>query len=557
MPTPLHPETPDLYGAFPRLSEQQLLALFEHGERRPTGAGDVLVREGAESCEFFVILEGTVASVEGRGLDEHQENVLSVHGPRRFLGELSMLTGEGAFVSAVVMEPGEVLAVPLAFLRDLVVHDRAIGDLVLRAYLLRRSMLIEIGLGLRVVGSRYSADTRRLREFATRNRVPHAWIDLEEDEQVEELLSGLGVEPEETPIVICQGGEVLRNPSNAELARAVRLPAPTVGQSLGDLVILGAGPAGLAAALYGASEGLSTQVFDGTATGGQAGTSSRIENYLGFPAGISGAELAERAMIQAEKFGARFSVPSQACAVASVNGHFVVTFDDGSSVLGRTVLIATGAQYRRLELPGIEELEQTSVYYAATDVEAGACDRKPVAIVGGGNSAGQATLFLADRAERVQLVVREDDLGTHMSRYLASRIQRHPQVDVLLGTEVRELVGDRSLDAVITMENRTGLVHRLEARALFVFIGAEPRTLWLRDRLALDDNGYIITGEDALARRGFGAAGVAVRTRLPLETSCPGIFAAGDVRSGSVKRVASAVGEGSMAVQMVHQYLAR
>jgi thioredoxin reductase (NADPH) len=538
------PETPDLDGAFPRLSEQQLLALEAHGERRRVRQGEVLYREGDERCDFYVVLEGQVAILEGYG---GAVRVVAVHGPRRFLGELGLLTGQAAFLTAVALEPGEVLVVPVERLRELVSQDAAFGDLVLRAYLIRRSMLIELGAGFRVVGSRYSPDTRRLREFAARNRLPHRWIDLEKDKEAERLLRQLGVAPEETPVVIWRGEQVLRNPSNAELARAIGLPAPKPGGTVCDLVIVGAGPAGLAAAVYAASEGLATVTFDAIATGGQAGTSPRIENYPGFPSGISGSELTERTVIQAEKFGADINVPAEATALEQRDGHHLVRLDDGQAVEGRTVVVATGARYRKLPVPRLEEFEGTSVHYAATHVEAQLCHGDPVAVVGGGNSAGQAAVFLMKHAARVSLLIRGGDLGRSMSRYLADRIERPPGIEVLRHTEVRELVGEGALEAVVVEDNRTGSRRRLEARALFVFIGAEPHTGWLGDRLALDDRGFILTGADAVPDDG--------RQPFLLETSLPGVFAAGDVRSGSIKRVTSAVGEGAMAIRLAHEYL--
>jgi thioredoxin reductase (NADPH) len=529
------PETPDLHGAFPRLSEDQIAALSREGERRATTVDEVLFREGDERYDFYVVLEGKVAVVSDFG---GVERVIAVHGRHRFLGELSLLAGQAAFFTAVVREPGEVLAVPVERLRQLVCQDPELGDLVLRAYLLRREMLIGLGAGLRIVGSRHSPDTRRLREFAARNRLPHRWIDLEEDAEADRLMRELGIPPHETPVVIW-GGRVIRNPSNTELARALGLRVPDAPGTVSDLVVVGAGPAGLAAAVYGASEGLTTVALDAVATGGQAATSSRIENYLGFPAGISGAELAERATIQARKFGAEIGVPGEATALESSDGHYVVRLEGRAAVRSRTVVIATGARYRRLAVPRLEEFEGTSVYYAATEMEARMCRNDPVAVVGGGNSAGQATLFLAPQTPRVHLLVRGGKLTEDMSRYLADRIERTPNIEVLLHTEVRQLRGEDTLEALEVEDNRTGEWRTLEARALFIFIGAEPHTGWLKDRLAVDDHGFIVTGQGG----------------MPLETSWPRVFAVGDVRSGSIKRVASAVGEGSMAIHLIHEHL--
>jgi thioredoxin reductase (NADPH) len=453
----------------------------------------------------------------------------------------------------VVREPGEVLVVPVSRLRKLVVNDPKLGDLILRAYLIRRSLLIGLGAGFRIVGSRYSADARRIREFAARNRLPHRWIDLEEDADAEELLRELGVAPEETPVVILRGERVLRNPSNAELARAIGMPVPGPRETICDLVVVGAGPAGLAAGVYGASEGLQTVVLDAVATGGQAGTSTRIENYLGFPSGISGAELADRAVIQAEKFGASISVPAEASMLDQRDGYYVIGLADGTLARGHALVIATGARYRKLDVPHLEEYEGEGVYYAATAFEARVCEGDPVVVVGGGNSAGQAALFLAQHAARVHMLIRGEDLAKSMSRYLIDEIERNPQVEVMPDTEVRELVGRGMLTAVVVENIRRGERFRIEARALFVFIGAEPRTGWLAGQIALDSHGFVLTGADA-TRDGAGSHWTATRRPYLLETSRPGIFAAGDVRSGSIKRVASAVGEGSMAVRLVHEH---
>jgi thioredoxin reductase (NADPH) len=543
-PTQSPPETPDGDGAYPRLDDWQIEALSRDGERRRTEAGEVLIHQGDRRYDFLVILAGKIVIRDG----EHAAaEVIAVHGPRRFLGELGVLTGQAAFFTATVADPGEVLVVPVERLRQRVSLDPALGDVILRAFLLRRELLIGRGAGLKIVGSRFSPDARRLREFVARNRLPHRWIDVEEDPDAETLLHQLGVAPDETPVVVL-GGEVLRNPSSAELGRVIGLKVSGAAERVVDLVVVGAGPAGLAAAVYGASEGLATVVLDAVAVGGQAATSSRIENYLGFPSGISGPELAERAAIQAEKFGALIDVPCPATALEQSDGEYVIHFDETRRVCTRAVVVATGARYRKLDVPRLEELEGVSVYYAATQMEARMCRGDPVAVVGGGNSAGQATLFMATQAPVVWLLIRHDDLGRDMSRYLVDRIERAPNVVVLRCTEVRELVGDTTLEALVVADLRTGEQKTIEARALFVFIGGEPHTRWLADKVALDENGFILTGPHARPRAEQG-----LEPSL-LETSLPGVFAAGDVRSGSTKRVASSVGEGAMAVQFVHAY---
>jgi thioredoxin reductase (NADPH) len=544
-------ETPDIYGAYPRLTDDQIATLEAGGARRAVKAGEKLVREGERSDYFFVILSGKVAVTTTD--DEGNRHVIRVHGPGRSLGELGDLEGQAAFYTAEVVEPGEVLVVPTERVRALVTHDPVLSDLILRAYLIRRSLLIQEESGFRIIGSCYSPDTARLREFAARNRLPHRWIDLERDKQAERLLQRFGVSPQDTPVVIW-GGEVLRNPTNTELARRVGLPVPDTVPDESDVVVVGAGPAGLGAAVYAASDGLTTAAMERIATGGQAGTSSRIENYLGFPGGISGADLAERAVLQAGKFGARIIVSAEITRLESGGGQHRVTLADGGSVVARAVVLATGARYRRLAVPGIESFEGNGVYYAATYQEALMCGTGPVVIVGGGNSAGQAAIFLAARVSRVYLVIRGDDLNKSMSRYLVDQINRHPRVTVRSCTEVREVHGDGALETVVTENLRTGERHSIQTRALFVFIGADPNTSWLAGAIELDDRGFVPTGPAALYSDTDGNQGRTQRQPMMLETSRPGVFAAGDVRSGSVKRVASAVGEGSMAIRQIHEY---
>lgn len=544
----LPPETPDLHGAFPRLSEAQIASLARFGERRTTEPGEVLFLEGEPGNALIVILTGRVAVMGGYGTPE--QRVLRVHGPRRFLGELSLLTGQVAFYTAVALEAGQVLVVPADQVRALVAQDPALGDEILRACLIRRTLTIGQGAGFRVIGFGHSPVTARLREFAMRNRLPHRFIDLAEDPAAGELLRELNFRPEDTPIVLWRD-RMLRCPTPAELGAMIGLPNARGERVVNDLLVVGAGPAGLAAAVYGASEGLRTTALDAVATGGQAATSSRIENYLGFPAGISGAELADRAMIQAEKFGARIGVPAEVVGLDRRDDHYVVRLADGDEIETRTVVIATGARYRKLPVPRLAEFEMTCVYYAATLMEAQHCTTHPVAVVGGGNSAGQATLFLADHSAGVTLIVRESTLGEYMSAYLADRIVRDPRIEVRLHSEVRELVGGESLEAVVVEDTASGERSSLPVRDLFVFIGAQPCTGWAAGTLAMDSGGYLLTGADT-SRGAYERLG---RAPLPLETSWPGIFAVGDVRSGSVKRVASAVGEGAMAVRLAHEHL--
>jgi thioredoxin reductase (NADPH) len=545
-------ETPDTDGAYPRLSDHQIATLEVGGRRRAVRTGEVLVREGDRSDEFFVILSG-MAAITARD-ETGTSRLIRVHGPRRFLGELADLEGQAAFYTAAMAEDGEVLAVPAKRVRRLVELDQVLSDLILRAYLMRRSLLIEEGAGLRIIGSCYSPDTARLREFVARNRLPHRWLDLERDRNAERLVRQFGISTDETPVVIF-GEHVLRNPANKQLARLVGLPVADTTDQEFDVVVVGAGPAGLAAAVYGASDGLRTTAIELTAVGGQAGTSSRIENYLGFPAGISGSDLAERAALQADKFAARIAVSAEAIALESVGGRHVIRLSDDTRLDCRAVVIATGARYRMLSVSGLARFQGSGVYYAATHQEALLCGPGAVVVVGGGNSAGQATAFLASRGHPVHLLIRGDDLGKSMSRYLVDRIRDDPRVSVHLRTEVREACGDTELEAVVAQNNRTGERFRINTSALFVFIGAVPNTAWLSGVVALDDHGFISTGADALYPDDEGGQSTLRRRPLPLETSRPGVFAAGDVRSRSVKRVASAVGEGSMTIRQINEYL--
>jgi thioredoxin reductase (NADPH) len=544
------PETADRDGTSPRLNEEQIARFRGLGRSRTIEHGDVLFAEGDDGADFFIIESGSVAVVQGHG---RENRVIAVFGRHHFLGELSMLVGQRLYLSGVVSDGGEVIQVPVEKLREIVAEDRALSDVILGAFMARRSFLIDAETGIKLIGSRFSPDSRRLREFLARNRMPHQWIDLETDDDAEALLGELAIEPDQTPVVIASGGEILRNPTNAELGRAIGLGSKGATPVLCDVVVVGAGPAGLAASLYAASEGLDVQGVEGVATGGQAGTSARIENYLGFPAGVSGSELAQRAGVQALKFGARLAVPAAAVRMASEPGRHEIELSNGETTTGRSVVIATGAQYRRLDVPRLDEFEMGGVYYAATQAEAQLCAGDPVLIVGGGNSAGQAAMFLSRHASQCRLLIRGGDLAKSMSRYLVDQIDRNDMVQVCLHSEVVELGGERDLETVTVADTRTAEQSTFPTKALFVFIGASPHTEWLEGQLATDDDGFLLTGRDvqdgALAEHHGDAP-------YFLETSRPGIFAVGDVRSGSIKRVASAVGEGSMAVRLVHDRLA-
>jgi thioredoxin reductase (NADPH) len=537
----------------PTLREDQIEILKRYGQTRKTEVGDVLFRAGDTSNDFIVVLEGEVEVIDDFAGDAR---TIGVFLAGRFLGELNMLTGQAMYLSAMVSKDGEVLTIPRERLKEVVTEEPNLSDIILKAFLARRSYMMRTGVGLRIVGSRHSSDATRLREFAARNRVPHVWIELEDDHEAESLLAKFGAKPSETPVTIWQGKDVLKNPTNTELAEVIGLNVDAPRHRTYDLVVVGAGPAGLGASVYGASEGLSTLALESVALGGQAGTSSRIENYPGFPAGLSGFELASRILVQADKFGARTAVPQEALGLRRENGYYRIELSEGSEVAARSVIAATGARYRRLEVPRLGRFEGVSVHYAATEAEAQRCEGEEVAVVGGGNSAGQAALFLAGRTRKVYLLIRGDDLDRSMSRYLVDRVAQAENVELLASTEVRELMGEDRLDGVVVEDNRSGTRRTLGVRALFVFIGAEANTGWLEGSVELDERGFVLTGRE-LDGSALKEDSWQERSREPflLETSLPGVFAVGDVRSGSIKRCASAVGEGSMAVRLVHQYL--
>ena len=545
--------TPISDAASPRLTQDQIDSLSRYGEIRETKAGQILIKAGDVSSDFLVGLEGEVEVVDNFAGEARRIALLTAG---NFVGELNMLTGQALYLTFIASKDGKVLAIPRKQLKEIVSEDPALSDIILKAFLARRSMGMRFGVGLRIIGSRHSGDATRLREFATRNRLVHRWIELGEDPKAEALLERFGGTPADAPVVIWQGTEMLKNPTNAELARTIGLRVDPSRHETYDLVVVGAGPAGLGASVYGASEGLATLALESMALGGQANTSSRIENYLGFPAGLSGFELASRAMIQADKFGARTAVPQEAVGLKSKDGHFIIELLDGGRVAAHCVIVATGARYRSLNLPRLGDLEGVSIHYAATEAEAQRCEGEDVAVVGGGNSAGQAALFLAERASHVYLLIRAGGLAKTMSKYLVDRISQSTNVELLTHTEIRELIGEDRLEGIVTETNRSGVRRTLAVGALFVFIGAQANTEWLQGVVALDRSGFILTGRD-LSRSALDDNHWQGLSREPylLETSLPGLFAAGDVRSGSIKRVASAVGDGSMAVRFAHLYL--
>jgi thioredoxin reductase (NADPH) len=537
--------------AFPTFDDAEIATLEALGTRRSVTAGEYLFREGDASYDFFVIVSGAVeivARIDGA------DRIIVRHGSHRFLGELNLLTGQRAFLSARVVEPGEVIVVPVAALRQVIATKPSLGDTILAAFLARRSgLLTDAAPSLRVVGSRFSPDSLRLREFLARNRIPHEWMDADRDATVDRLLREFEVVPAELPVVIASGS-VLRRATPGGLAAYLGLTIDSIPERCFDLVVVGAGPTGLAAAVYGASEGLRTLVVEKVGVGGQAGASSRIENYLGFPTGISGGDLTQRAVVQAEKFGARLTSPCAATALREEGGHLVVQLVDGTDVAGRAVIVASGARYRRLDVARLQDFEGKGVYYAATEMEARLCAGSSVVVVGGGNSAGQAALFLAEAGSPVTVVIRGHDLNKSMSRYLIDRIEADTRIEVRTNTQITGLHGDQTLMSVRVTGGDGDDV--LRCVALFSFIGAEPAAGWLSGCAALDERGFVLTDRSLDEERLDGRWEALGRRPLPFETSYPGLFAAGDVRAGSTKRVAAAVGEGSASVRSIHEYLA-
>ncbi|HTU36864.1 MAG TPA: FAD-dependent oxidoreductase [Acidimicrobiales bacterium] len=537
--------------AFPQFDARDIALIADVGTRRQVAAGDYLYKEGDISYDFYVLVSAEVEILVGV---DGAERVVAHHLPGRFLGELNMLTGMRVFVNARVAKSGEVIAVPRDRLRQLMATNPRLGDTILAAFIARRSILLEgAAPTIRVIGSRFSPDSLRVREFLARIRIPHEWLDSDTDPQVDAILGQFSVAPSELPVVIATGS-VLRNPTPGELASYLGLTLDSLPERCFDLVVVGGGPAGLAASVYGASEGLRTLGIEMTAPGGQAGTSSRIENYLGFPMGISGGELTQRAVIQAEKFGASLTVPCTATSLRNNGGYLTVTLSDGTEVAGRAVVAATGAAYRRLDADRLSDFEGKGVYYSATDLEARQCSGAPVIVAGGGNSAGQAAIYLAQNSCAVTIVIRSSDLNKSMSNYLVERIEADPAITVRTDSTITALDGDETLRTVhLKSPERESAV---DSAGLFSFIGADPASGWLSGCAALDDKDFILT-DAALREEHLGETWTILdRTPLPFETSHPGLFAVGDVRSGSMKRVASAVGEGSAAVRAVHQYLA-
>ncbi|HYW72279.1 MAG TPA: FAD-dependent oxidoreductase [Pyrinomonadaceae bacterium] len=537
----------------PTLTEAQIARIAAYGRTRRVQRGEVLVDAGMRAARFFVVTAGQIEIVRLSGATEE---LLAVYSPGMFTGELTLLSGRRGLARIRAGEAGEVIEVDRENLLTLVQTDSELSDILMRAFILRRVELIAHGFGdVSLIGSSHCAGTLRVKEFLTRNGHPYSYIDLDRDADVQELLDYFQVTAADVPVAICYGKVVLRNPTNQQLAECLGFNEAIDQTQIRDLVIVGAGPAGLAAAVYGASEGLDVLALESNAPGGQAGSSSKIENYLGFPTGISGQELAARAYEQAQKFGAQLIIARGAKQLLCDRRPYAIEMDDGSRVPARTIIIATGAEYRKPSLDNLSQFESAGVYYAATFIEAQLCRDEEVIVVGGGNSAGQAAVFLAQTARRVHLLVRSARLAETMSRYLIRRIEQSPAVVLRLRTEIVALEGDDHLERVRWRDDRTGNIETRNIGHVFVMAGAIPNTHWLDGCVALDAKGFIKTGPDLSQDDLAMAHWPLARAPRLLETSLPGVFAVGDIRGGSLKRVASAVGEGAIAVAFVHQSL--
>jgi thioredoxin reductase (NADPH) len=549
-PLPLTSSRPEQI--FPTLTSAQIRRIGAHGQRRKVRKGEILVEQGDKAIPFFVVLAGELEAVRPRS---GSDTLITIFRAEQFTGEVNTLSDRRALARIRVREDGEVIQVARQNLLALVQTDAELSEILMRAFILRRVELLAQGIGdATLVGSNHSADTLRIKEFLTRNAHPYAYIDLERDADVQNLLDHFHIEVTDIPVVICRGETVLRNPTNSEIANCLGFNDAVDPTQIHDVVIVGAGPAGLAAAVYGASEGLDVLVLETHAPGGQAGSSSRIENYLGFPAGISGNELAGRAYIQAQKFGAHMLL-ANATGLRCDRKPYAVELDDGATILGRVIVIATGAKYRKLPLENVSRFEGAGIYYGATFVEAQLCKGDEVIVVGGANSAGQAAVFLSESTKQVYLLVRGPGLNDTMSRYLIRRIEQTPNIRLIKHMEVVGLEGGDHLEHVVWRNNETGDTESKDITHVFLMTGAEPNTDWLNRCVALDEKGFIKTGPDLSPENLNTAEWLLIRRPYLLEASIPGVFAVGDVRAGNIKRVASAVGEGSIAISFVHQLL--
>jgi thioredoxin reductase (NADPH) len=552
--------TPNVYpavdqaDAFPHLTDEQIARVRAAGRVRKVKVGEILFEPGDINVPFFVLLSGAmdIVQADGRG----GERLIATHQAGAFTGEMTMISNRGALARGRVSAAGEFIELPSHDFLALVARDAELNEIFMRAFILRRILLLSNGYGnVILMGSRHSAQTLRLREFLSRNGHPHTYVDLDVDKGSQELLDRFAVKVEEIPVVICNGQTVLRNPTTQQLAKCLGLNSALEPSQVRDVVIVGAGPAGLAAAVYAASEGLDALVIETESPGGQAGSSSKIENYLGFPTGVSGLELTARATTQAQKFGAKLRVAASVTRLKCDRRPYEVLLDDGQSVAAHTIVIASGAHYNKPGIDNLKRFEGLGVYYGATFIEAQVCGSEEVVVVGGGNSAGQAAVFLSRTASKVHMLVRSSRLADTMSRYLIQRIEENPVINVRYCTEIVGLDGESQLERVTCRNKNTGETETRDIRHVFIMAGASPRTRWLSGCLALDDKGFILTGRDLdpVAKE---AGWKLDRRPQMLETSLPGVFAVGDVRANSVKRVASAVGEGAIAVSLVHRTLA-
>jgi thioredoxin reductase (NADPH) len=538
---------------FPKLTQAQLNRIAARGHIRSMKDGEVLYDQGHSVAPFFVVISGEIEVLRP---SIPVEILVTVYEPGQFTGEVGTLSGRRSLFRVRATKPGKAIELDRQQMLSLIQTDAELGEILMRAFILRRVELIAAGVGdIVLIGSTFSANTLRIKEFLMRNGQPYSYMDLEHDHDVQNLLDSFQISASEIPVVICRGQIVLRNPSNQEIADCIGFNESIDQTHIRDLLIIGAGPSGLAAAVYGASEGLDVMVLETSSPGGQAGSSSKIENYLGFPTGISGQELASRAYLQAQKFGADIIIAKAARLICD-RKPYVVELENGAQIFARTVVIATGAQYRKLPLENLSQFEGAGIYYSATFVETQLSGGEEVVVVGGGNSAGQAAVFLAQTTKRVHLLVRSPSLATSMSRYLIRRIEENPTIIFRPQTEIVAVEGGRDhLESIYWRNNQTGQTQKHEIRHLFVMMGANPNTRWLNDCVPLDEKGFIKTGLD-LSPEDLSTAGWPLpRQPYLLETSLPGVFAVGDVRCGNIKRVASAVGEGSIAISFVHKLL--
>ena len=519
---------------FPKLIPDQIRRVAAQGHIRSVQPGEVLIEQGDRAVPFFVVITGEVEIVRPFGASEA---LVTVHGSNEFTGEVNMLSGRRSLVRARVTKAGKVIELNQEQMQNLIQTDAELGEILMRAFIPRRVELIAAGVGdIVLIGSIHSAGTLRIKEFLMRNGHPYSYIDLERDSDVQKLLDSFRIAASEIPVLICRGQLVLRSPSNQQIADCLGFNESVDQTKVRDLVIIGAGPSGLAAAVYGASEGLDVLLLETSSPGGQAGSSSRIENYLGFPTGISGQDLAGRAYVQAQKFGAEMLI-ADAKRLTCDRKPYIIEVGSGAGISARTVLLATGVQYRKLPLENLSRFEGAGIYYGATFVEAQLCEGDEVVVVGGGNSAGQAAVFLAQKAKRVHMLVRSSGLVASMSRYLIRRIEESPKIVVRPHTEIVGLEGGDHLESVRWQNNQTGQIEEHKIRHIFIMTGADPNTRWLDGCIALDDKGFIKTGPDLSAENLTASRWPLARQPYLLETSLPGVFAVGDVRGGSIKRV--------------------